>query len=140
VAPRHQRIREAEKQVVDVVALLGAHFERVAEAPRGEQAEARAAPLDDRIGHQCGAVDDLRHLGEPDAGLGSERRKPLERRNRRVPRRGQALVERNAAVTAVIEDEIREGAADIEADPVVCGHACAIQIVRWTILGASRLA
>ncbi len=63
VAPRHQRIGEAEEQVVDVVALLGAHFEAVAEALRGQQAEPRAAPLDDRVGDQRRAVHDLAHVG-----------------------------------------------------------------------------
>ena len=38
MAARHQRIGEAEEQVVDVVALLGAHFEDVAKAACGDEA------------------------------------------------------------------------------------------------------
>ena len=59
MAARNQRIGKAQEQIVDVVALLGPHFEHVAKALRGEQAEPRAAPLDDRVGDQRGAVNDL---------------------------------------------------------------------------------
>jgi hypothetical protein len=45
-APRHQRVRKFQEQVVDVVALLDAQLEHVAEALRRDQAERRAAALD----------------------------------------------------------------------------------------------
>ena len=72
VAARDQRLGKAEEQVVDVVALLGPHLEHVAEALRREQAEPRAAPLDQRIGDERRAVHDLADIGERDAGLGRE--------------------------------------------------------------------
>src|SRR5207253_7861340 len=64
VAPRHQRVGETQEQVVDVVALLRAHFERVTEALRGEQAEPRATAFDDRVGDQRRAVNDLGDVAE----------------------------------------------------------------------------
>ena len=131
VPARHERFREAEEKIVDVVTLLGAHFEAVAETLRGQQSEPRAAPLDDRIGDQRGAVHDLADVAERDAGLPDQLAEALERGNRRVLRRGQALVERDAA--AVMEHEVREGAADVEADPC---HACAFRSFRHAMLGA----
>ena len=64
VAARHQRVGELQEQVVDVVALLGAHLQDVAEALRGDQAEARAAALDQGVGDQRGAVHDVADVGE----------------------------------------------------------------------------
>ena len=45
---------------------------------------------------------------------------PFERRDRRVLRRRQALVERDAALLAVVEDEVGERPPDIEADTMTC--------------------
>ncbi len=39
---RDERVREAQEQVVDVVALLGAHLEDVTEPPRRQEAEGTA--------------------------------------------------------------------------------------------------
>ena len=64
VAARHERVGELQEQVVDVVALLGAHLEDVAEAARGDQAEARAAALDQGVGDERGAVHDVADVGE----------------------------------------------------------------------------
>ena len=63
-ASRHQRVGEGEEQVVDVVALLGAGFEHVAEPGRGDQPELRALALDQRIGDERGAVHDFRHVSQ----------------------------------------------------------------------------
>src|SRR6185295_12146131 len=82
-----QRFWEAEEQIVDVVALLGAHLEVVAEALRGEQTEPRAASLDDRICDQRRAVNDLADIREGDARLGRKDSKTLKRRYRRILRR-----------------------------------------------------
>ena len=77
VAARNERVGKAQEQVVDVVALLGPHFEAVAEALRREQAKFRAAPLDDRVGDERGAVDDFGNVREGDVGLGGEELRDL---------------------------------------------------------------
>ena len=56
--PRNERIGPCEPKVEQVVALLEAHVEDVAE-PRGHQhAGLRAAPFDDRVGDEGRAVRD----------------------------------------------------------------------------------
>ena len=84
VAARHQRVGELQEQVVDVVALLGAHLQDVAEAARGDQAEAGAAALDQRVGDQGGAVDDHRRCRRASARpLRSSSVEALQRADRR---------------------------------------------------------
>ena len=61
-------------------------------------------------------MHDLGYVGERDAGLRGELREALERGDRRILRRRQALVEREPASRAVVQHEIGEGAADVEAD------------------------
>jgi len=117
-----QRFWEAEEQIVDVVALLGAHLEVVAETLRGEQTEPCAAPLDDRIGDERRAVNDLADIRGGDAGLGRKDAKAFERRYRRILRRRQTFVERDAALLVIIENKVCESPADIEADTVSFHH------------------
>ena len=93
---RHQRLGKGEEQIVDVVALLGAHFENVAEARRRDQPEPGAAPLDDGVGHQRRAVNDLADIGERDARSLRQFIEADERCFRGVVRRGQALVQTHA--------------------------------------------
>ena len=61
IPARHQRLWILQKQVVNVVALLGAHLQQVTKAARRDQAERRSVALDDRVGHQRGAVQDFAH-------------------------------------------------------------------------------
>ena len=121
-AARHQRLGILQEQVVDVVALLGAHLQDVAEALGGDEAEAGAAPLDQRVGHQRRAVDDLAHVGQRQAGIGHDLRQALQRADRGVVRSGEAFVQPDAAINGVEQDEVGEGAADVEAD-AEAGHA-----------------
>ena len=72
VAAGHQRFGELQEQVVDVVALLGAHLQDVAEAARGDQAEPGAGALDQRVGDQRGAVHRVADVGEGQAGGGQQ--------------------------------------------------------------------
>src|SRR5207247_6578669 len=57
-APRHQRVGVLQEQIVDVVALLFAHLQRVAESCRGEQRGGRALAFDEGVGHQGGGMDE----------------------------------------------------------------------------------
>src|SRR5207244_13537868 len=56
--------------------------------------------LDDRVGDERGAVDDLADGGDGDARLAGQFAEPGERRDRRVLRRGEALVQRDAPAFA----------------------------------------
>ena len=118
MAARHQRIREVQEQVVDVVALLGAHLQDVAEAARGDQAEARAAALDQGVGDQRGAVDDVADVGERQAGGAQQLGEAFQRADGWVVRRGQALVQADFVAFRIQQYEVGEGAADVEADAV----------------------
>ncbi len=122
MAARHERVGELQEQVVDVVALLGAHLEDVAEAARGDQAEARAAALDQGVGDQGGAVHDVADVGEGQVCAAcSSSVEALQRADRRVVRRGQALVQADVVALRVEQDEVGEGAADVETDAIAGG-------------------
>ncbi len=121
VAPVGQRGREAEEEVVNVVALFDAHFEDVAEARGREQADLGAPAFDDGVGDQRGAVQKFSDIGELDAFGGDQFVETLERAHRGIGRRRQALVQPELAAFRIEQDEIGEGAADIEADPIAGG-------------------
>ena len=126
MAARHQRVGEAQEQVVDVVALLGAHLEDVAEAARGDQAEPRAAALDQGVGDQRRAVHHVADVGKREPSRLQQFGEPLERADRWVVRRGQALVQADVVALRVEQDEVGEGAADVEADAVAGGSGHAV--------------
>ncbi len=56
---RHQGTRHLQLQVVEIVAMLAADLERIAESLAGQQRGRRALALDQRVGDQGRAVDDL---------------------------------------------------------------------------------
>ena len=56
---RDQWRGELQEQVMDVIALLGTHLQDIAESLGGQKSQLAAAALDDGIGHQGRAVDDV---------------------------------------------------------------------------------
>ena len=106
---------ELQEQVMNVVALLGPHLEDVAEPLGRQQAQPAAAPLDDGVGDQRRAVDDLVKIRErqalPPQQVGHARQRTLGR----VARRGQALVQMDASAPFVQQNEICKRSPDIEA-------------------------
>ena len=116
--PEGQRLRELQKEVVDVIALLDAHLERVAEPPRREEPERCTRALDDGVGDQRRPVDELIDLREREPGGSEQLVQPLERTRRRVLRRGQALVDPDPPAHRVQQHEVGEGAPDVKADPI----------------------
>ena len=111
---REQRLRQDEVQVVLLEAALGAHLDHVAKALRRDQRRLRPAPLDQRVGGERGAVDDL-----PDRrGRGPRRRAdPVHALDDRLlgrPVRGQHL--RRGAPVRTLEHHVGEGAADVDAE------------------------
>ena len=97
---------------MDVVALLRSHLQDVPKPPRGEQPEPRAVALDDRVGHEGGAVHDVSDVPQAEAGrvqqVGQAREGP---RSTGSSGGGEALVKVQPALHRVGKDEVGEGAA-----------------------------
>ncbi len=125
MAAGDQRIGELQEQVVDVVALLDAELEDVAEAAGGDKAEAGAAAFDQSVGDQGGAVDHVADVGERKLRRLQQFGEALEGADRWVVRRGQAFVQADFRKFRIQQNEVGEGAADVETDTVAGrgGHA-----------------
>lgn len=106
---------------MDVVALLGTEFDDVAHTLRGQQAQRRAAALDQCVGDEGGAVYQFRHIGKLDARGYGQVTQALHGADRRIRRRGQVLVDADPIFHCVEQDEIGKRSADIEADPIAFG-------------------
>src|SRR6188474_2577382 len=131
MAARNERLGKTQKKIVDVVALLGAHFERIAETSCRQQAEPGATPLDDRVGDKRGAMENLSNIGERYAGFGREFSQALERRDRRVLRCRQTFIESNALPLGVVENKVGKRPSNIEADTMSWfGHDTTIRFAR----------
>ena len=105
--PRHQR-RRAAPQVVEVRPVLAADLDHVPEALGGDQRDARAAPLEQRVGGDCRAV---RERGEsPPARRSIASKTPADCRPAwTAPSRSDRLADER--------DEVGEGPAHIDSDP-----------------------
>src|SRR5262249_31766443 len=114
----NERRREAEEQIIDVVALLGAHLEDVAEAPSGEQSEFGTFALDEGVGYKRRSVDNAGDIGEADARAADNVVEPLERANRGITRGRKALMEGDSLAIGVVKDEVGERAANIESNMI----------------------
>ena len=121
-AARHQRIGILQEQIVNIVALLSAHFEHVAKALGGDQPELRAPAFDQRVGDQGRAMHDIADIAKRDARARHQLGKPRERADRRIIRRGQAFMQPNGILPRVQQDEIGKGTPDIKSDPPPCRH------------------
>ena len=119
--PRHQRLGRRLAEIVAVVLQALAHLQNVAMAFGGQQPDPRALALEQRIGRDRRAVDDALGLGEQcvraDAQSGGEARQTIHDAKRLIGRGGRRLGERHPA-RGVDRDQIGEGAADVDADPV----------------------
>ena len=113
---RHERLLLLEREAEGVGQLRAADLQDPPVALRDDEAEARALALDDRVQSQRRAVHDeldirMRHLG----ALDQRRESELDRAGR-ILRNAGLLVADKLARPAIVEDEIGEGAADIDAD------------------------
>ena len=127
VAAAHQRARLPRDVLHDGVVLgplVTADVDDVAVAGRGDHAGLGAVVLQHRVGRDRGAVEDVgdgfRRRGAPLAERGDACRSAL----RGVVRRGRHLVDRALARLAIGNDEVGEGAADIDADQLHGLSAC----------------
>src|SRR5262245_47728907 len=76
---RDQRLGELEKEIVNVVALLRAHFEQVAKTLRGDEAELDTLALDQSIGDQGGSVNQFADVFKLEACCAEDRFQTFER-------------------------------------------------------------
>jgi hypothetical protein len=120
---RHQGRGRFEEQVVEVVAGLAADLDHVAKSLGGDQADGRAGALDHRVGHQRGAVHDAVQLGSRNIRLAQDARDAGDDCLARIVRRREQLAGMDEIAARIVQHEIGEGAADIDADAdSACGH------------------
>ena len=113
---RDQRGGLLDEEVVELVALLAADDEDVAEAPGREERDVSALPLDDDVRAEGRAVHRLREIGPIEAGAGDQLVEPVHARPRRVVRSREALAGEETSVVG-LERKVGEGSADVEPDP-----------------------
>jgi hypothetical protein len=114
--PRHQRRRRFQEQVVQVVAGFLADLDGIAKALGGQQADLAAGALDDGVGDQRRAVH---HRMQRDGGQSGLLQQPRDARGDRfggIVGRGEALAGRDQVAGGVVQHEVGERAADIDAD------------------------
>ena len=124
-SPEHQRLREIQKKVMNVVALLGPHLQNVAEPFRRQQADRRARSFDQCVGDQRRSVDQVPDLTEFQARRRQQFSQALQRPRRGVIGRRQAFVQADLSALPVEQNEIGKGPADVESKAVafwVIGH------------------
>ena len=98
---RHQRFREFKAEIEQLVACLARHIEHIAEALAHHHAGARTAALDDRVGHQRGAMGDRFKFGDGDVLARQKMFAAFQHRARRIVRRGQLLMDEHFAARLV---------------------------------------
>ena len=116
-APWCERVGPREPKVEQVVSLLEAHVEDVAEPLGHQHAGLRPAPFDDRVGDQRRAVRDRLDLGHGHVFAPQEGGGAFNHRNRGVGRRGEALEHRDLAAALVEQCEVGERPAYVDAEP-----------------------
>ena len=116
--PGHQGLGELQKEIVDVVALLDSHLERVAEAPCREKRKPGARPLDDGVGDQRRPVDELTNLRQRESGGAKQLVQSHQCADGRIFGRRQALVDPDSPAHRVQQHEVSERSPDVHADPI----------------------
>ena len=116
--PRDERLGAAAVHVERVRQPQPLDLQHVAEALGDEEAEPRPRPLDQRVHGDRGAVDGDVDLAQVDAVLAGEGVEAVLHRLGEVGRGGRDLQAGDAVGRRVIEREVGEGAADVDAEPV----------------------
>ena len=112
-----------DEEIVELVALLPADDQDVAEAPGRQEGDVPALSLDDDVRAERGPVHGLDEVGPAEPRAGDQLAEPLHARPGRVVRRREALAGEEAPVVG-LEREVGEGPADVEADPE--GHGLSV--------------
>ena len=121
-----QRIGQGEVEVVLFEARFGAHLDHVAEAFGRDEGGAGAAPFDQRIGGERGAVDDAGERGGCEAGAGTDLVHAVEDGVFGRGVGGQDLDREEAR--RGFEHDVGEGAADIDAEMSEVSHVARLAL------------
>ena len=111
-AARHQWLGTPIEHVVHLQEVAAADLEDVAKSRGGDEAGARPLQLEERVDPDRGPVDDEPAVRQPDAGLVDAGEDALEE----LAGGAQSLGGDDGARGLVERDEVREGAADVDAD------------------------
>ena len=120
----HRRRRRFERQVVSLVfdPRVASELQEAAEPTRGDVGDRDIAALEDRVGGQRRTVHDPSHRLGRDARVRERELRTRDRSVGRMVRCGQLLDDRNHAVRTG-NDDVGEGAADVDAESERAGHA-----------------
>ena len=114
---RHQRRRQVDAQIVDVVARFACPSRDVAKAARHDEAGARALALDQRVGDERRRVDKEIEIGRRLAVFLQQSPRAVDDCNARIGRGGQQLARRDRAGCAIVQHEVGKSAADVDRQP-----------------------
>ena len=112
---RHERQRLLDHDVVLVVTALVADIEHVAEAFGGDEGGKGALALDDRVGRECGAVDEQANRRRIDAGARDHVVHAGEHSIVRSVRRREDLG--GGETISVLQHDVGECTAHVDANP-----------------------
>ncbi|MGF6695792.1 hypothetical protein OKW38_000403 [Paraburkholderia sp. MM5496-R1] len=115
VAARHERLGQCDAQVVLLKAAFGAHLDDVAKAFARDEGGARAAPFDQGIGGERGAVNDRSDLRGFDRRLGRRTPQSFDNRAFRLFVISQNLG--RVESVAVLQCDVRKRAANVDTRP-----------------------
>ena len=117
---RHERPGLFKLQVVESGTNLAGDLQHIAEALGGDKARWRDLALDDGVGGDCGAVNDVSHVFSGDLLLGEQPLHSFHKPARRVLGGRRDFAGVDAPRRFVNERNIGKGAADIDAESI--GH------------------
>ena len=98
----NERLRALEVQVVQVISRLAPDLDHIAETDGCDQGRPRAAPLDEAVGDERGAVDDAGDVRERNSLAFGKPDHAVEHSHGRVCGRGQVLED---ADDTVVDDD-----------------------------------
>ena len=102
---------EIAPQAPGAAAVAAAHLQRVAKPARGDDADFRPAPFQQRVGADRGAMHDRLH-----ARRAAQRRSPLRNPSASSPRRDGTFARAERAASGIQQEQVGERAADIDPD------------------------
>ena len=114
---RDERRVLVDEEVVDVVAELPLDLEHVAEPLGRHQEGPGPLPLDDEVGAERRAMHGLLHVGHGRPRPLEQRVEALQHALGGVAGRREVLADHDGARGHILEREVGEGAADVEAEP-----------------------
>ena len=113
---RHERLRLFDVDVVEVELPLAADLERVGEARRRDQSGRGTLPLDERIGEERRRVHDAGDVGGIDRAVPEQGGDAGGHGAGRIVVGREHLLAPLATTVVVVDDQIGEGAADVDAE------------------------